>query len=235
MHRLQQLRSELRALPRVPLKHHTYAFKTGPGAYAQQERFLGLTVPALRKLAKCYKGLNRSELKVLLYSPYNEERLLALFILIHQYEQSDDQGKHSCFEFYLEHVDQVNNWNLVDSSAHWIIGAYLYETGKHYEQLEALIASPSLWRRRVGIVATWMFIRKNELEWTFKLAERLLCDPEDLMHKATGWMLREAGKRDEGALRQFLNKYATRMPRTLLRYAIERLDPGLRKRYLGMR
>lgn len=235
MNTLKQLHAELKALPKVPLAHHTYAFKTGPGEYAEHDRFLGIPVPPLRSLAKKYPDLSPSDIKTLLYSPYNEERLLALFILVKQYSSRDTKGKQSCFEFYLRHLDQVNNWNLVDSSAHWIIGAHLYARNEGHDVLTKLVGSPKLWRRRVGMVATWAFIRNGQLDWTFQLAERLLSDPEDLMHKATGWMLREAGKRDEAALRIFLDKHAACLPRTLLRYAIERLEPGVKRLYLGLK
>ncbi|HAU0346371.1 TPA: DNA alkylation repair protein, partial [Legionella pneumophila] len=135
------------------------------------------------------------------------------------------------FQFYLTHMNQINNWNLVDASAHWIVGAHLLDKDKAL--LFTLTESTNLWEKRIAIVATWYFIRNNHFDCTLKLAEKLLCDNHDLIHKAVGWMLREAGKRNQSILIEFLNRHAYRMPRTMLRYAIERLMPTMRKNYLS--
>lgn len=206
-------------------------FKTGEGEYGAHDQFIGVPNPALRLLAKQWKDLEIAEILRLLNSPINEERLLSLFILIHQYEKGDEQKKEKIYELYLAHSEQVNNWNLVDASARDIVGAHLFEQDK--EILLKLAQSPSLWERRIAIVATWYFIRKDHFEWTIKLAELLLRDKEDLMHKAVGWMLREVGERDENELKKFLNTHALKMPRTMLRYAIEKLQQDERKAYMA--
>ena len=167
----------------------------------------------------------------LLTSPINEERLLALLMMVERYEQGDVTLKQSIFDLYQSHMQYVNNWNLVDASAHMIAGAQLHQRDK--SQILTWASSNILWERRIAIVSTWYFIRQNEYAWTIKLAEILLHDPHDLMHKAVGWMLREAGKRDDAVLILFLEKYAHQMPRTMLRYAIEKFSIDKRKAYLG--
>lgn len=209
-------------------------FKTGVGQYAAQEHFLGVNVPTLRKVAKEFSTLLLPDIEGLLASSINEERLLGLLILVNQYQKADSSLKQSIYHFYLEHLQHVNNWNLVDSSAHPILGAHLFNTTTDKGILKVLAGSTILWERRVSIVATWYFIRNKELSWTFQLAELLLQDKQDLIHKAVGWMLREAGKVDETQLIKFLDQHATVMPRTMLRYAIERLAPPPRKAYLAM-
>lgn len=208
-------------------------FKTGPGDYAEHDRFIGVSVPTLRQIAKKYPTLCEKELTTLLTSAINEERLLALIILVKQYQTGTDETKERCYLFYLRHLSQVNNWNLVDASAHLILGAHLFD--KDRELLETLATSTRLWERRIAIVSTWYFIRNQDLAWTFKLAKILLKDPHDLIHKAVGWMLREAGKRDLKALIHFLDQHSPQMPRTLLRYAIEKLPEAQRTHYLGRR
>ncbi len=205
-------------------------FKTGDGQYGAHDQFIGVPNPALRILAKQWKDLPTPEILRLVSSPINEERLLALFILIHQYGKGDEKEKERIYKLYLSHIKQVNNWNLVDASSRDILGAHLFERDK--EMLCELAQSPSLWERRIAIVATWHFIRKDRFDWTIKLVEFLLRDKEDLMHKAVGWMLREVGERDISVLRAFLDKYAQDMPRTMLRYAIEKLSEKERKAYM---
>jgi 3-methyladenine DNA glycosylase AlkD len=190
-------------------------------------------VPVIRAIAQEYLHLSTDELEQLLHSPINEERLLALIILVAQYTKADIQKKEETFQFYLQNLEHVNNWNLVDSSAHLIIGAHLFDTDRSL--LLLLAQSDNLWKRRVAIVATWYFIRKNDLSWTFDIALILKNDTHDLIHKAIGWMLREAGKRNEGELISFLNQYAEELPRTTVRYAIERLPEDIRKSYLVTR
>ena len=155
---------------------------------------------------------------------------MALFILVEQYKQGVQEVKDQIYQFYLNNLNQVNNWNLVDASAHLIIGAHLHQKNK--QSLVVLAQSEILWERRIAIVSTWHFIRNNDLEWTFKIATFLLQDQHDLIHKAVGWMLREAGKKDQNQLIDFLEQYAQKMPRTMLRYAIERFPEPQRKAYL---
>ncbi len=204
-------------------------FKTGCGGYAEHDQFLGVPVPLIRKIAKLYADIPHQEISELLQSAYNEERLFALIVLVGQYEKSAQ--KELIYDFYLKHKEYVNNWNLVDSSAHFIVGAHLFKRNKSI--LLELASSEYLWDRRIAIVATWHFIRQNELDWTFKIAKKLMHDGEDLIHKAVGWMLREAGKKDQDALRLFLNKHAAVMPRTMLRYSIEKFDIIERRAYLS--
>lgn len=205
-------------------------YKTAAGQYAAHDQFIGVTVPVLRKIAKQFIFLSLDEIQMLLGSPVNEERALALFILVLQYQKADDAKRESLYQFYKNHLRYVNNWNLVDASAHLILGAHLHGSSK--EMLITLAQSTCLWERRIAIVATWYFIRNNELDWTFKIAIILLYDQHDLIHKAVGWMLREAGKRDRSKLADFLDNYAARMPRTMLRYAIEKFSESERKGYL---
>jgi 3-methyladenine DNA glycosylase AlkD len=179
-------------------------------------------VPNLRKIAKIYNGIELQVIEELLQSKYNEERLLALIILVHQYQKGSADLQEGLCAFYLNNLNRVNNWNLVDSSAHHILGHYLWN--KNRSMLAKLAASEILWERRIAIVSTWYFIRKSDLEWTFKIAKLLLNDSHDLIHKAVGWMLREAGKKDEARLVSFLCDHAHQMPKTMLRYAMERLS-----------
>lgn len=218
---LAMLQKQMGDLPKKSLKIHTAFYKTGPGEYAEGDKFMGIPNPELRKMAKDFKILSLDELQTLIKSPYNEKRLLALFILILKYQKSDKQTQNSIFNFYVDNISQINNWNLVDSSAHLIIGAHLLDVDR--KSLIDLAKSDNLWERRIAIVSTWCFIRKNDLEWTFKIAKLLLNDKHDLIHKAVGWMLREAGKRNEQKLISFLKQHAKKMPRTMFRYATEKL------------
>jgi len=205
-------------------------FKTGPGEYGEGDVFLGITVPQLRKLAKQYKNIAMSEVTQLLASPVHEERLLALLMLVYAYEKGDDAKKKEIYSVYLRHTKFVNNWDLVDSSAEHIVGAYLINRSK--EPLYRLANSKSLWERRISIVATFHFIKQNDFSETFTLAKVLLTDEEDLLHKAVGWMIREVGKRDIETEEEFLKEHYHKMPRTMLRYAIEKFPESKRKRYL---
>lgn len=206
-------------------------FKTGPGEYGEGDVFLGVVVPKLRALAKKYEAIPFENIKTLLTSGIHEERLLALFVLVRQYKKGDDSLKEKIYNFYLNHRRYVNNWDLVDQSAHHIIGDYLQERDK--EILLALSASKNIWDRRISMVATYYFICSGQPRWTLILAERLLGDEEDLIHKAAGWMLREVGKRcSEEVLERFLERHAASMPRTMLRYSIERFTADKRRYYL---
>lgn len=202
-------------------------FRTGPGEYGEGDRFLGLTVPLQRRLAKRFAALPLSTLSSLLPSAYHEHRLTALMILVDQYRRVDDATKKTVFDFYVKHRHRVNNWDLVDSSAPYIAGEHLLARSRRI--LYQWAGSDSLWDRRIAIVSTAAFIRRNDLSDTFALAERLLPDKHALIHKAVGWMLREAGKRDEAALRRFLMDHYPALPRTVLRYAIERWPQPLRQ------
>jgi len=206
----------------IPIDKRHMFFKTGIGEYAAHDKFLGVTVPNLRKISIIYKNLTLEQIENLLSSEYNEERLLALFILVNHYKKNDLIDKEDIYQFYLKNIKYVNNWNLVDASAHLIIGAHL--ENKERDILLKYCTSNDLWERRISIVATWWFIKQNDLAWTFKLAKLLLSDQHDLMHKATGWMLREAGKKNQPMLIDFLTENYKKMPRTMLRYSIEHLS-----------
>lgn len=205
-------------------------FKTGTGEYGEGDIFIGVTVPEIRKLARSFSELSEGDITALLKSAVHEERLCALLILVDQYERGDEKTRARVYAFYLNHADRINNWDLVDVSVYKILGAHLRSRSR--KPLYKLARSRSLWERRMAIVATYAFIREKDLDDTFALAELLLGDSHDLIHKAVGWMLREAGKRDEARLVCFLSTHAPHMPRTLLRYAIERLAPDVRQRFL---
>lgn len=224
------IKSQLRATLSPSKKTNAIFFKTGVGHYAEHDQFIGVTVPNLRLIAKQYSNLEFKTLKKLLTSPINEERLLALIILVNQYKNSNQDYKDFIYKFYISNLKYVNNWNLVDASAHLIVGAHLNTKSKAY--LLQLAQSEVLWERRIAIVATWYFIRNDNLNPTFKIAKKLLRDEHDLIHKAVGWMLREAGKRDQEQLINFLDQYSGVMPRTMLRYSIERFPESIRKGYL---
>jgi 3-methyladenine DNA glycosylase AlkD len=206
-------------------------FKTGPGQYGEGDRFLGLTLPQVRRFAAEYQDLSLRELERLLESPWHEARLLALIILARQYGRAAPDRRAAIVRLYLRRTDRINNWDLVDVSAPAIMGAHLLTRRRGV--LGRLARSSSVWERRIAIVATYRLIREGQYQDTIALAERLLGDGHDLIHKATGWMLREVGKRDERLLRRFLDRHAGAMPRTALRYAIERLPPAARQKYLA--
>lgn len=210
-------------------------FKTGPGEYGEGDKFLGVTVPDQRIVAKKYKNLSLSDLKALLMSEWHEERLTALIIMVNQFKKADDAKQKELYEFYLAHTQRINNWDLVDTSARDIVGGYIYYHQELLPKLDELAKSDLLWERRIAIIATYFFLTKGEPDVTIKLSKKLLYDKEDLMHKAVGWMLREMGKRcDRQVLTDFLDEYAHEMPRTMLRYSIEHLDDTTRKKYLAL-
>ena len=205
-------------------------FKTGPGHYGQGDIFLGLTVPRLRQIALKYSDLSLIEIKALLYGKIHEHRQAALEILVFRYEQGDSKKKQAIAKFYLTHSKQVNNWDLVDSSAGYILGDYLYRKDK--KVLYDFAKSRNIWQRRIAIISTYSYIRRGEYKETLKIAKLLLRDPHDLIHKAVGWMLREIGKKSLETETAFLDKHYEQMPRTMLRYAIERFPDKLRFSYL---
>ncbi len=205
-------------------------FKTGPGEYGEGDVFVGVKVPELRKLAKEYREITVKEVKQLLRSAIHEERLLALFILVLKYSKGNEAEKKRIYELYLKNTQFINNWDLVDSSAHHIIGAFLVD--KRKEPLYSLAKSMNLWERRISIISTFYFIKHGKYAETLKISEILLTDEQDLIHKAVGWMLREIGKRHMPTEEKFLRKHYKRMPRTMLRYAIEKFPEDKRQRYL---
>ncbi|HEU0015378.1 MAG TPA: DNA alkylation repair protein [Longimicrobium sp.] len=206
-------------------------FKTGAGQYGEGDRFLGLRVPVLRKLAREFRGLPVSDALELLRSSWHEERLLALLLLVDAFSRGDAATREEIYRAYLANTRFINNWDLVDSSAPQIVGAFLGPD--RIAPLLELARSESLWERRIAILATQHFIRQGVFEPTLRIAGMLLHDREDLIHKAVGWMLREVGQRDRAAEEEFLHAHCRTMPRTMLRYAIERFPEPLRRAYLS--
>jgi 3-methyladenine DNA glycosylase AlkD len=228
---LQSLRQELSVLAdENRARSLARYFKTGRGEYGEGDCFLGIPVPAQRKVALRYCSLSLNEVRRLLRSPIHEHRFTALEILVAQYEKGSEESRESIFRFYLDHTKYINNWDLVDTSASYIVGSHLRFGGKAL--LNSLAASPNVWERRIAIVATFAFLRQGKLKDTLRIAAKLLADPHDLIHKAVGWALREAGKTDRIQLLLFLKKHYERMPRTTLRYAVERFPPKERKNLL---
>jgi 3-methyladenine DNA glycosylase AlkD len=205
-------------------------FKTAPGEYGEGDVFVGLRVPEIRKLAKEYQMLPLPEVIQLLQSSIHEVRLLALIILIHIYTRGDDSVQNQIYNLYIENTRSINSWDLVDVSAEHIVGQYLRYRSR--SPLYSLAVSDLLWDRRISIMATFHYIKSGEFSETLRIAELLLRDAEDLIHKAVGWMLREIGKRDHLAEEEFLRAHYKTMPRTMLRYAIEKFPEKLRQQYL---
>lgn len=214
-------------------KNSARFFKTGVGEYGHGDVFIGVTVPEQRVIARRFRELPLREIDKLLRSELHECRLTALHILLLQTKTMSEQERARIARYYLSRTASVNNWDLVDASAPGLLGETLYGTSR--DILYTLARSKDLWRRRIAIVATYALIRRGELRDTFRIAMILMGDKEDLMHKAVGWMLREAGKRSRKELEAFLHLHATTMPRTMLRYAIERFSPQERRRYLDMK
>jgi 3-methyladenine DNA glycosylase AlkD len=206
-------------------------FKTGPGEYGEGDRFLGVTVPQQRRLARTFSDLPLSETVRLLRSPWHEERLLALLILVEQYARGDASVRQAIYRAYLRNTKSINNWDLVDSSAAQIVGAHLDKRDRR--PLDRLARSKSVWERRIAMIATYHYIRQDDFSDALEIAALLRHDEHDLIHKAVGWMLREIGKRDRAAEERFLRTYAHTMPRTMLRYAIEKFPEPLRRKYMG--
>ena len=217
-------------------KTHQRFFKTGPGEYGEGDIFIGLTVSEQRKVAKKYKDLSLKELQKLITSKIHEHRLVSLLILRIQYEKGDSGLQNRLVKFYLKNKKHINNWDLVDLSASYILGNYLLNknTNASKKVLCKLAKSNSLWDKRIAIISTHAFIRAEKFSDTKKLAKILLNDSHDLIHKAVGWMLREMGKKDESELLKFLDEHTTKMPRTMLRYSLERLPEKKRKYYMKL-
>jgi 3-methyladenine DNA glycosylase AlkD len=205
-------------------------FKTGPGEYGAGDRFRGLRVPVLRALAGKYRRLPLAQARELLQAPFHEDRLLALLILIRQFETGDAALRDAIHDLYLDNRRMVNNWDLVDVSAPYLLGRYL--EGRPKDLLTRLAASDNLWDRRMAIMATFAFIRQGHFDETLRIARVLLGDGEDLIHKAVGWMLREVGKREVAVAEAFLAEHYRGMPRTMLRYAMEKFPEDRRQAYL---
>lgn len=208
-------------------------FKTKKGQYAEGDIFIGATVPANRRICKKYYNLSLVEIEHALDNPVHEVRLAAVIIMAEQSKKADAAHKKALYEMYLRRTDRINNWDIVDASCRDVVGGYLLD--KPRDPLYKLAHSKNLWERRIAMVSTWAFIRQGDVGDTFKIAGMLLGDTHDLIHKAVGWMLREAGKKDGPRLREFLHAHAATMPRTALRYAIEKFSPDDRARYLQMR
>ena len=211
-------------------EHSQRFFKTGKGEYGEGDIFLGIRVPLLRKLVKKYRGISITEVRKLLHSKFHEERLLAVLMLVQLFKSADESVQKQVYDLYLENTEFINNWDIVDISASNIVGAHLYEKDK--APLYDLVQSKNLWERRISIISTFYFIRQNEFDDTLKIAKILLNDKEDLIHKAVGWMLREVGKREIEFEEEFLQEHYKIMPRTMLRYAIEKFPETSRKMYL---
>jgi len=207
-------------------------FKTRKGEYGEGDIFLGITVPIQRKIANEFKELRIQDLQELLDSKIHEKRLIGLLILIEKYKKADEKLKEEIFNFYLKNANKnnINNWDLVDLSSPNIVGNYLLKRDR--KVLYDLANSSNLWEKRIAIISTFEFIRNNQFDDTLKISEILLKDNHDLIQKAVGWMLREVGKRDLGVLENFLKRYYKNMPRTMLRYTIEKFPEEIRKKYL---
>jgi 3-methyladenine DNA glycosylase AlkD len=229
---LVALRKELYALADpADAIHLQRFFKTAPGEYGAGDKFLGLRVPMLRLLVKKYRAIGDADALEMLASSWHEERLLALMLLVDQYGRGDGSRRARIHTAYLAHTRHINNWDLVDASAAQIIGSHL--DARDVGLLERLARSDDIWERRIAMISTYHFIKKNEFGPTLKIARLLLRDSHDLIHKAVGWMLREVGKRDLRAEEGFLKKHYREMPRTMLRYAIERHPERVRQQYLA--
>lgn len=228
------IKSELKALSDAEIaKHSARFFMTGKGEYGEGDQFIGVRVPVQRKVAKKYVGIDLDEVKKLLASRVHEHRLTAVLILVYKYEKGDEGLKKQIFDFYLDNLGTVNNWDIVDSSAHKIVGDYLIDNPVLVKIIYNLARSRDLWERRVAMIATLAFIQAEKFEHVVAIAEILIDDEEDLIQKAVGWMLREMGKRNEVKLINFLNRHYQIMPRTALRYAIERLSSSQKDFFMG--
>ncbi|MDY6950858.1 MAG: DNA alkylation repair protein [Thermodesulfobacteriota bacterium] len=225
MHKLREL-----ADPGMAARSQRF-FKTGKGEYGEGDRFLGIPVPTIRKCVRKHGSLSLENALELLTSPFHEARLLALLILVAKYSSAkEDTEKEAIYRSYLRHTTFINNWDLVDGSAEHIVGAHLIS--KNRKPIYRLVRSKSLWERRIGVMATFCFVKREDFTDTLAIAEWLLHDKEDLIHKAVGWMLREVGKRQKDAEEKFLLKHYKKMPRTMLRYAIEKFPESERLAYL---
>lgn len=233
MSRLSELRKAVRnSADPERAKHSAGYFKTGPGEYGEGDVFLGLTTPQAQKIEREFLDLAYEDIEKLLASKVHEERVIGVLILVHRYEHEPNERKNA-FDFYLANRTGINNWDLVDISAPKILGDFMWEHRAERKLLDKFVISKNIWERRMAVLATFAFIREGEFEPSLALAEKLVRDEHDLMHKAVGWMLREIGKRDQAAEEKFLKRHCRTMPRTMLRYAIERMPEAKRKAYLA--
>ncbi len=232
---LLQIKKDLRKfVSKKRKKTNEWFFKTGPGEYGEHDKFLGISNPNIRKVAKKYKDCDLEQLQKIIISPYNDERFFAIIVLVEKFKlkKTTRNEKKLIYNFYVKNLKYVNNWNLVDLSAPHIIGEYILENKSERKILDKLVKSNFHWHRRVCILSTWAFIKRDDFDYTLKYAKILLNDKQDLMHKAVGWMLRETWKRDANICEQFLRDNYDKLPRTTLRYAIERLEEKRRKLFL---
>ncbi len=215
-------------------KTNEWFFKTGIGEYGEHDRFLGISNPDVRRVAKKYSNCNFFELQQIINSKYNEERLCALIILVEKFRQkkTSNKEKRKIYDFYIKNLEFVNNWNLVDLSAPHICGEYIIKNVNEIKILNKLAKSDFHWNRRVCILSTWAFIKRNNFDYTLKYSKKFLVDKEDLMNKAVGWMLREVWKRDADICEMFLIENYDNLSRVTLRYAIEKMEENKRKRFL---
>ncbi|NTW62563.1 MAG: DNA alkylation repair protein [Chlorobiaceae bacterium] len=227
----ETLRHELEAIadPAVAAVSRSF-FKTGAGEYGEGDLFRGIRVPVLRKISRRSEALSLDGIVELLHSPFHEDRLLALLVLVRRFSHASEKAREELYDLYLSNTLFINNWDLVDTSAEHLVGCYLFDRDK--APLYRLVLSECLWERRIAIIATFYFIRHGRFGETLDLAEQLLFDPEELIHKAAGWMLREVGKRDQQLEEAFLARHYRLMPRVMLRYAIERFAEDKRQLYL---
>lgn len=209
---------------------HQRFFKTGRGEYGEGDRFLGIRVPHIRKLVRKFRGLSLTDTEKLLHSSWHEERLFALLVMVDAFKRVDEELKENIYNLYMRSTQWINNWDLVDLSAAHIPGGWLY--GRDRSPLYEFAESKDLWKKRIAIISTQHFIRKNDFRDTLHISEKLLKDDHDLIHKAVGWMLREVGKKDLETEEGFLRKHYMNMPRTMLRYAIEKFPEEKRQKYL---
>jgi 3-methyladenine DNA glycosylase AlkD len=229
--RLGELKKQLINLADDTIAQHSRRFfKTGKGEYGEGDVFLGIRVPELRKLVRQFRDMSLSDITRLIRSRYHEERLLALLLLVAMFQKASRNGQKKIYNFYLKHTANINNWDLVDSSAAQIVGVFLRDRDK--KPLYKLVRSENLWERRIAIIATFHFIKHHEFDDALRLSEILLNDRQDLIHKAVGWMLREVGKRDLNTEEAFLKTRYQDMSRTMLRYAIEKFPEERRQAYL---
>ncbi len=231
---LQDLKSELQSLAdKERASHSQRYFKTGKGEYGEGDIFLGIRVPVIRKLAKKFHLLPLNNIQSLLKSKFHEQRLLALIMLVNLFKKADGETQQEIYSFYIANTQYINNWDLVDTTTPHIVGAYLYD--KDRSLLYEFVNSDNLWKRRIAVLACFYFIQNNDFNDAITIAETLLEDTEELIHKAVGWMLREIGKKDPTTEQDFLEKHAYRMPRTMLRYALEKFPIPKRKIYMAMK
>ena len=220
---------------RTRAKNLSRFFKTGPGEYGEGDVFLGVTVPQIRAIVKDHREIDLGEVRVLLASKFHEVRMAGALCLVLKTRKADLKMRKKIFDLYLKNRNRINNWDLVDLSAPAIVGEYLLAAPREKIVLKKLSQDKNMWSRRMAILATFALIRIGRFDESLWLAKKYLSDQEDLMHKATGWMLREVGKRDKKILERFLKEYASTMPRTMLRYAIEKFSPAERKYFMNLK